>query len=499
MAVEYCVLVCNAMRVRWVMTVAAVVACFVAVSANAWAQSGPDLEPDSSEKAANFGPPIVIEGIEVIGNTVTATRIIVRALPFAVGDAMRAGDPRLRSARIKVLALGFFRSVDPIKLRKGSRRGHVIATVNVVERGTVILNRVWFGTSLQTPWWLGLDAGERNLAGSGLAVGAAFVFAGKGEAEGSRSQRAGELRLADPSILGSKYGAHGSLHWLRASEPYRISGEPSDDRPASFNAFDYDRVGGRAGVNIALTPLSRLNVSGRIEWIDAQVPAAPTRILPDGNIRPVELFLRRGKSNVVTGSLGFDRDTRSDPVLPYDGDRIQLYGELGAGIVGSDYDYGVVLGKYERWWAVRSPKHVISLHFTGGVVNGDAPLFDRFHVGNLNRLVTPRALGLVVSTTPSRDFFNTASDDVNYGEVGGVAEIQYSRRLFRSRRFIYGGDLYVGAGVWGLANADALRVRDRPASKALPLDLLIDLGLRLDTEIGIFELSLANGLGRVPL
>jgi hypothetical protein len=143
--------------------------------------------------------------------------------------------------------------------------------------------------------------------------------------------------------------------------------------------------------------------------------------------------------------------------------------------------------------------HVLSIHLTGGVVLGDAPLFDRFHVGDLNRLVTPRALGLTVSTTPARDVFGTAADDIYYGEVGGVAELQYSYRLFRSSRFVYGGDLFAGAGLWALANAGALRVRDRAARKALPIDILLDIGLRLDTEVGIFELSLANGLGRVPL
>jgi outer membrane protein assembly factor BamA len=457
---------------------------------------------DSRSRAAadaTFGPPIVIERIEIIGNTSTARRVIVRALPFAEGDAMRAGDPRLRAARIKILALGYFREVSPIRLSRGSSRGRVVVTIRVVERGTVILNRLWFGTSLQTPWWVGVDAGERNFYGTGMALGGALVFAGEGEAPGSRSQRAGEIRLGDPSILGTRIGASGSLHWVRASEPYRVAGAASDDRPEQFEAFDYSRIGGRLGGEVSLTPLSRLSFGARLERVDARLPAAPTRMLEDGTSERVELFLRPGVSRVVTASVGFDRDSRSDPVLPYDGDRVQLYGELGTGVIGSSYDYGLLAASYERWWTIRSVTHVVSIHLTGGVVLGDAPLFDRFHVGDLNRLVTPRALGLTVSTTPARDLFGTAADDIYYGEVGGVAELQYSYRLFRSRRFVYGGDLFAGAGVWALANAGALRVRDRPARKALPIDLLVDVGLRLDTEVGIFELTLANGLGRVPL
>ena len=139
------------------------------------------------------------------------------------------------------------------------------------------------------------------------------------------------------------------------------------------------------------------------------------------------------------------------------------------------------------------------MHLTGGIILGDAPLFDRLHVGDLNRMVTPRALGLVMSTAPPLDVFGNSSDELTYGEVGGVAEVQYSYRLFRDRFKVYGGDLFVGAGVWALAERADLDVRDRPLSDALPVDLMLDIGLRLDTEIGIFELSLANALGRVPL
>ena len=33
----------------------------------------------------------------------------------------------------------------------------------------------------------------------------------------------------------------------------------------------------------------------------------------------------------------------------------------------------------------------------------------------------------------------------------------------------------------------------------MAFDLTANLGIRLDTQIGVFELSLGNGLGRLPL
>jgi hypothetical protein len=32
----------------------------------------------------------------------------------------------------------------------------------------------------------------------------------------------------------------------------------------------------------------------------------------------------------------------------------------------------------------------------------------------------------------------------------------------------------------------------------MPVDLVLDAGLRIDTELGIFEFTIANALGRVP-
>ena len=440
-----------------------------------------------------FGPLIVIEAIEVVGNTWTAEDHIRRALPVRPGQMLRAGDERLRAARFKVLALGYFRDVD-LRLRKGSTRGHVILTVRVVERGTVVLNRIFFGNTLITPWWAGLDLTERNFFGTGVGVGGAFVVAGEGDARGASPQQAFQLRIEDPTVLGSAIGAHLSGYYADASEPYRVAGFDDDGAAENFVAFDYRRIGGRGGVTFNLAPLSRLSVLGRFEAVKADLPVGPTRRLPEGPTVPVDLLLEDGDSRVVTLGLLFERDTRPDPILPFAGDHTLVLVEGGGSAFGSSYDFASVLARHGRWWSVR-PGHVLSLHVTGGAVMGDAPLFERLHVGDINRMVSPRALGLVMSTTPPFDLLGTGSDELMYGELAGLVEGQYAYRLFRSKKGVYGGDLFFGAGLWMLKST-----RDTGINQPdFPVDLLLDAGLRLDTEIGIFELSLANALGRVPL
>jgi outer membrane protein assembly factor BamA len=440
-----------------------------------------------------FGPLIVIEAIEVVGNTWTGEEHIRRALPVRAGQMLRAGDERLRAARFKVLALGYFREVD-LRLRKGSKRGHVVLTVRVVERGTVVLNRIFFGNTLVTPWWGGLDLTERNFFGTGVGVGGAFVVAGEGDADGAGPQQAFQLRVEDPTVLGSAIGAHISGYFADASEPYRVAGFDDDGAAENFAAFDYRRIGGRGGVTFNLAPLSRLTGLARFESVHADLPLGPTRRLPEGPTVPVDLLLEDGDSRVVTLGLLFERDTRPDPILPFAGDHTLLLVEGGGTVLGSSYDFASVLARHGRWTSVR-PGHVLSLHVTAGAVMGDAPLFERLHVGDINRMVSPRALGLVVSTTPPFDLLGTGSDELAYGELAGLVEGQYAYRLFRGKKGVYGGDLFVGAGLWMLTTT-----RDTGINQPdFPVDLLLDAGLRLDTEIGIFELSLANALGRVPL
>jgi len=168
-------------------------------------------DPDTPLHEDNeFGPLIQIERIDITGNTVTQTSVIERALPISAGDVLHSSDRRLRETRFKVLALGFFLDVS-LAIHKGSQRGQVVIEVHVVERGTFVLNKLWFGHTTLSPWWGGLDVGDRNLLGLGLAVGGGFIYAAHGDLAGTRSQYAGELRAAISALDGSRWGASGAV------------------------------------------------------------------------------------------------------------------------------------------------------------------------------------------------------------------------------------------------------------------------------------------------
>lgn len=476
------------MRTRALCAVA-VVTCLLAAGARAQDEvdvEDPALQEDPARAAAvraraaddpSFGPLLEIERIEITGNSRTAERLIRRALLVREGERLRAGDPRLKASRFRVLALGFFADVR-LSLRRGSERGRVILTVNVVERGTLTVHRIYLGTSEATPIWAGLDLSDTNLFGTGIGVGAAVVWSDAAEIEGAERQLGAQLRYFDASLFGSRLGAHASFTWRDASEPYRIMGDALDGAPENFRAFGYRRVGGAGGVSWDLTRRSRVIADARVERVDADLPADPA----------AQGFVLAGESTVVTTAVGFERDTRVDPILPIGGDRVRLIAEYGDRWMGADYRFLKLGGRYERWFGFRGG-HVVSLHGGAGVIVGDPPGFDRFYVGDWNRLLAPRPLDLVVSTRPTRDFFGASRDAPTHGDLAGAVELEYSYALFRRTRRVYGGDLFAGVGVFGLG-------RFEPEGRAI--DLTFDVGLRLDTEIGVFELSLANGLGRIP-
>ena len=68
--------------------------------------------------------------------------------------------------------------------------------------------------------------------------------------------------------------------------------------------------------------------------------------------------------------------------------------------------------------------------------------------------------------------------------------------IWRRHGFVYGGDAFAAIGVFGLASERDFRPPDDFGWNNLPIDMTADLGLRLDTYVGVFTISIANALGR---
>ena len=462
-----------------------------------------DVEPRNATEAAplpefppdpSFDPTYKIEGIEVRGNLKTKTALIVREVGLQVGDVVSANDARVGLARLRLLALGFFLDVH-LSLVKGAERGQASLVVEVEERGTLILDALYLGTSQATSVWGGLAATERNLLGRGLSLGGGFVGSTRPQVEGAEPGFAGALHVAGPpAFFSGRLALQASFNFSRGSEFMRTSGDNSSADPANFLATNVRRLGGTFGAGRALSRTFFLTGEARFESIRSEVPEVK---LPAGMAPPTPIAVRDGRSHLGSLTLILDIDSRTDPVLPRGGHHISLSVEATTTAFASSYGFLKGVAQASNYFPLRWG-HVIGLHGYLGGIWGDAPYFDRFFVGDLNPLLPPRALGLNFSTQPSHDLLGTSIASHRYDNLAGRALVEYAIPIWSRHGLLYRGDAFAAFGVFAVSNPDDLRNRDLALSHAIASDLTADLGIRLDTTIGIFTLSVANAIGRIP-
>ena len=440
-------------------------------------------------------PRYFIEAIEIRGNKKTRDAVIQAALRVRAGERLRVDDPRFVVSRYRILALGFFSDVR-LRLKKGSRRGNVILVVRVKERGTIVLSDVFLGVSEATRAWGGLGLAEKNFLGRGIALEGAFVLGADPDVERGRIQQAYWARLRAP-WGGGPLELSASFLYLRGSEFFRQSGPEGRASPSDFLSTPYQRIGGTVGVGFDIGRWVRMQVDYRGEAITSSIPAGAVWRRPDGRRQPIRFDIESGDSVLSLISAAMEYDSRSDPILPSDGSLLRITADLSTRLFGSNYSYVKLSVNYRRYFSLPWG-HVVALGIFGGVIFGEAPFFEKFFIGDLSDLVPGRSLGLNFSTLPSRDAFGTNIDGKRYESLAFMPTVEYSIPWFRGGDFAYAGDFFVRAGIFFLGSKDDLRVRDRPLSESIPVDLTIDAGLRLDTRVGIFRVSIGNGLGRIP-
>jgi hypothetical protein len=437
-----------------------------------------------------FGPRYVIDAVMVRGNRKTETSIItaeIAALGLVQGAAVDASDPRVEAVRYRLLALGYFLDVR-LSVTRGATRGGVVLVVDVEERGTIVINELFPSTSAATTFWGGADVSETNFLGRGINLGAGFVASTTPVVPEAHRGLGMRLRTVVPPI-GGPYGLSLSATGLYndGSEFYRVAGADDDANPQNFIAARVKRAGGIVGVGKDFRSRLHLGLYFREEAVSAELPAmAP----------PIDFMVKDGSSQVGTLMVSLDLDTRSDPILPRSGMRVALSVETASRLLGSSYDYvkTVAEGSFYR---PMPHGHALGFHLFLGGIAGDAPFFDRFFIGDLNLLLPRRALGINFSTLPSRDLLGTSIAHHRYDQYAGRMLVEYAIPIWRRHGFVYGGDAFVAAGVLGVASPGDFVDQSRSGFSSLPIDLTGDLGIRLDTYVGIFTISIANALSRV--
>jgi len=485
--------------------------------------SGSDSDGDGVSGSDGDGPPTdanappriryFLERIVVRTDGTTRPGLVRRFVPLALGDVLDVDDPQIEAIRWRLLGTGWFREVR-LSLERGSRRGWIKLVVELEERNTLVIQQLNAGVSegilrsadmsADAVWYAGAQLAETNFLGTGITLGGAFLL--------SEPQQAVRLRFSDPNFLASGYTFAASGFFNNARDFFgsenvviaRAGCTTPDpmDCPDDFDARNavvlYRRYGGSVGTGHDIGAYARYTLDWQGEVVDAfSVPIAASESR-NGSTRAIDFSIQRGFSFVSALQLGLVYDRRDDPALPTRGVIVQVRADFGTQLLGSDYDFlrlqASVLHYVPLPWG-----HVLRFGAFAGVVLGRAPFFYKFYVSDLSDLIPSRALELNLDRRPPPDLFSTAIRFMRAEDLAGRIDIEYSLPIYRGESGLYAINAYVSAGLYVLFSQRDIKlgVPGFQGVSRIPVDATFDIGLRADTDVGVFQLGFSNVIGFV--
>ncbi len=422
----------------------------------------------------------VVERIRLEGLDHTRPSEVRRHLAIREGEVL--DDGAVLVSRLRLLQLGWFSRVES-RVEKGTERGLVVLVFTFSERNTLIVSDLVLGSTGPQPIYGGFGLTQGNFLGLGLGLSGAFVYGGSRAdqpLEPARFALRGSFFDPDFVVSGVPLVFGLSAVALRGEE-FRCSDPECSAYRGHYGAaprLRYDRVGGEITFGVRPGPFERLLAGYRLERVGAE-QAGGTSADPGGpgpNVRP-------GRSALSALTFTYDRDTRNDLFFPTGGTRLALNMTLGSQALGGDYEYSRYLLQVETDLALPSG-HALKLLGAVGIVQGDAPFFDRFYPADFAYFSVGPALGRALDLN-----FST---DARYDAYLGMAGAEYGIPLWRGGGFFQRGYLALGLrGLWTAARPRAGR------TQASSIPFSGDVALRLDTPVGSFNASLGYALDNV--
>ena len=432
-------------------------------------------------EAGTVGPLIarryLVERIRLEGLRRARPSEVRRHLTLAEGEVL--DDAAVLMSRLRLLQLGWFSRVES-RVERGSARGLVVLVFTFTERNTLVVSDLVLGTTGPQPIYGGFGLTQGNFLGLGLALSGALVYGGRPAGQPLAPARfAVRVAFFDPELVVSRVPLVLGLSMLALrGEEFRCS----DPECSAFGGrygpaprLRYDRVGGEVNFGVRPGPFERLFAGLRVERVGAQ-RVGGTAADPGGP----EPNVRQGRSLLTALTATYDRDTRNDFFFPTDGSRLALNLVLGSQMLGGDYEYSRYLLQVESDFSLPGG-HALRVLGAAGIVQGDAPFFDRFYAADFAYFSVGPALGRALELN-----FST---DSRYDAYLGMAGAEYGIPLWSGAGFFHRGYLALGLrGLWSAARPRAGRTH----ASSIPVSG--DLALRLDTPVGSFNVSLGYAL-----
>jgi hypothetical protein len=224
----------------------------------------------------------------------------------------------------------------------------------------------------------------------------------------------------------------------------------------------------------------------------------------------IDLAIEPGNSFVSMLSLGFTYDKRDSAILPSRGTLASFLGDLSSPLIGSYYQFVRLQTSVHGWFPLKWG-HTIRTGLFAGAVFGYAPFFYKFFVTDLTDLQPSRILGLNLDHRPAPNMFGffqcgktfssrcgTSVSQMRQEELAARVDVEYIWPLVRGRhKFVKGADAFFLFGLYALADPKdlTLAMPGYNGAARIPVDMTFDAGVRLDTQIGVFQI----GLGKLLL
>lgn len=407
------------------------------------------------------GERIVIERIDIQGNTTTLDRVIRRQFDSAEGDPL---NPReIREAAERIRALGYFSDVQ-VEPRRGSSDDQAIVDVDVEEQPTGSLG---FGVSYGVGVGIGfaINFEERNFLGRGQQVAIAFNTI--------RGSREIGLNFTEPALLDR------NLRYTFALN-YRETSDFNED----FSTRD---ISLRNAISFPVSEFGRLE--GRIDLRSDQVTGAVAPENPgDPAISSPRILLDQDMGRVNTVSLGYTYtlDTRRSGYDPTRGFILQFAQDFGATSNSRQFVRTTARAGYEQ--RVLNEEVTLRADLTAGALlmrGGDSRITERFFLDGRMRGFELRGVG-------PRDL-GAGNRDALGGLRYAVAQFEADFPLGLPEEYGITGGVFMDVGtVWGLDNAGA--AVDLEGSDQMRIRAAAGVSLFWDTPIGPLRFDFSRAL-----
>ena len=378
------------------------------------------ISKDNSSLALNViysierGPRVLLERINISGNTATLDKVIRRQFGAAEGDPFSAR--RIRQASDRIRSLGFFETVD-VSAREGKRKDSIIVDVLVKEKPT---GSVSLGGSYSTSSGFGLllEYAERN-------------FLGRGQ----------DFRLKYNSGVGSRTYSLGFI------EPEFLSQGLSLGLTSSFTETEkensnYDTTILDVSPQVAFPISDYSNLSVSIGYNETELRNA----VNVGSIIQSEVDL--GQDERAYSRIAYTYNTLRDGLDPNFGVLLKLSQEVSGFTGDGESSKTSALARLQR--KILNEEVLVKGTLEGGVLNyGNSRVTDRFFLGSaLMRGFEPGGIG-------PREIVNEGEviNDALGGNTFAVLRLEAEFSLGLPEEYGIDGGIFFDIGnLWSLDN-----------------------------------------------